>query len=303
MINKETYETTVVVGSTLAARGLIVTAKPNTVLSELVRLSVPTVDVTATTAANTEISDPFISEAEAVYWHTAGDIDTPSEHDKEISGYITDISRFVNSHISNAKNIVNPLVTEFAETIAKYRQDNSLDEPSKKFNIIVLNIPTILKDDFFLDSIANFKDRSILAPEKTLTLSTRTPEELSDLIMSGDKKTDQYILEWLATLDGDFLSKVWNNLFTSNPINTNPISDEFSGRILGFSDISNSLNIYDKANVALAILLLSRKLEGDVIDENLDMSLAEYKGLVSQYELYSAALLSFCIGQKMLSEI
>ena len=263
----------------LAESGKVLVAKPNTVLSELVRLSQPAAELRTDENAS---SDPYF---EAVVYSTQGSLDSPSFHSLELDAIIDQISKTVTADISFAKNVVRPLVLEFAENLVAFKDKNSSKCASEMFNIICLEIPSLLKQDFFLDSLEYYKGKTPIKPSSNFSLGIKTEEELLTLIATGHAKTDKEILAWLSTLEADFLLNIWKCFFTA---------EQNSSMRYGFTDIDMA-NIYDKASYALAIHLIARKLYEHVDESAVDINLAVYKDLAVQYRDYSGAILASSI--------
>lgn len=279
MIRKDTLVATLPMSFSYAETNKTLVAKPNTLLAELVRHSIPPY---ALEVKDQEGLDTFFGAMEVT---TTGSLETPSSHSLELDAIITDLSKLVTGHISYAKNIVKNLVVDFAEDIARYREENANKDPSAKFNIETLNIPELLKDGFFLDNINYYNGKTIIRPDVRFSLADKSRESILELMMTGDKKTDKLALEWLASLPEEFLPALWLSFFT----------DLGDARAVISFDALERLNVYDKANYALGIYLLARKLYDQVDESAKDMNLSSYKKVALEYRDYAGAVLAACV--------
>ena len=123
MLTKDAVLSTIALSMALAEQGKVAQAKPNTVVSELVRttnavfLSIPE-PVNSDPAPIT--NETFTYFAEMVEQTTSGTLEKPSEHDKTFDAFIDEISMFVSRHLSFARNVVKPIVVEYADAVQAY---------------------------------------------------------------------------------------------------------------------------------------------------------------------------------------
>jgi hypothetical protein len=289
MLKTATFQTATGAAAAVASLGKVITTNPGTPLSELVRLSSPIFTLGAdgkianTTAQNpdpTNVMDDnqffgFMAEAA-----TTGTIDNPSQHSLELDGLIKDLSTVVGAHVSHARNVVRPLVQELAVAFTKHLTEAKPDEAADNATITTLRLPALLRDVSFLDTLSAFKDKAILTPDQAFGLPAISKEELDGLLTIGHDRSDKLIVEWLSHLPEGFAFNVWNTFFM------------VQGRA-GFElqvDAIARLNPFSKADVALAILLISRKLEANVMTVD-SMNLNTYNKVCAQYVEYASTLL------------
>ena len=111
MIQQNIVQATLCLSSQIADKGLTLVPSPNTILSELVGLSVPYItDYSQSTnpSESAESNTSLLNMATAVQLHTAGSLENPSRHTLEMDGLIKDLSKIVSTHINIAKTVVNP---------------------------------------------------------------------------------------------------------------------------------------------------------------------------------------------------
>jgi hypothetical protein len=290
MIHSNSFLTAAPFSAVLANNGFTLVAKPGTVLGELVRMSVPVQDSTLTeeVKAATVFDETAAMNSEAIFveYDSKGSDNMPSQHTLEMGAFITDIGKAVTPHISYAKNVVRPMVLEFAEKVTEYMENKRPREASQDYNIVTLKTPSILTDESFLDSLTNYKDKSILTPDSNLSFGTKSKEELLAMVMLGHARTDKMITEWVTNKPDDFLETVWNVFFTKESVQRS-----LNG-VHGYEDVAK-LNAFERADYALAIFLLANKATNDIQESSL--SLTAYKTLCLQYVEYAATTLVGCL--------
>lgn len=286
MLNNNSYLAAIGVATELALQGKVLTAKPNTPVHELVRHCSPGIEYKIDNEDSVNNFGYFLENTTGNIINNDKSINS-STHSLELDGFVDDLSKLVTKHISLAKNIVKPIVVEYAEDLKNYLETHKTASPSSKFEIVSLQVPELLRDDSFLDSIGNYKQKSVLTPDnsKTLTLENKTKEELLGLCSTGRDRTDELIKVWLSRQSEQFLNDVWVSFFTKfTPV----------GKLYNYENI-NTLNTYEAADVALAIYLLSKKIFDDV-QTSVD-NLQLYQTKVAQLRDYAGALLVFNINK------
>lgn len=298
MLNSKTYETTLALAAKLDEAGVVAAPSTNTVLSELVRLSVPPLEVafdTSVPEGADAVMNHLMSQSLSVELFTTGTLDSPTQHSLEMDGYINDLSKLVTAHIAHAKNVVKPKVMDMANKLITYKETTANTEPSAKFNIVSLVTPNIFKDGLFLDSISGYRDTSIISPDLSFNLPNQSQEELVELISTGEKRTDDLILEWLGGLDADFLSTIWIAVFTKLPLDTGnkELASKLSYVKGNLGEVGSS-NTFERADIMLAIFLFARKLMDHVV-EGSEIPLQLYKRTAGQIKDFAGASLANCI--------
>ena len=289
MIKESSFTGAIPSATALDAMGKTALPKSGTVIGELVRLSVP-VDFKEngtnndTTLAPTPNESNLDTYALRVEFTTTGSLEAPTQHSLELDAYIRDLSKVVVQHVAFAKNVVRPLVTEFAESLNKYLTTAKPREAFETANIKSLRVPAILKDESFLDTLVAYKDKAILTPDVSLKLCSKSLPELQEFIYIGHDRSDKLIAEWLSHLPEAFLLNVWNSFFCPNAS-----ALEGNGAIALNYDYVHSFNAFDKADHSLAILLLARKCASSVQESQ--HSLDTYQRFCAQYVDYASTTL------------
>lgn len=283
MISNQSYLTALSLAGKYAAIGMTVTAKPDTVVNDLVSKSIPPFPYTVDTEESLRSFGDLFSST------TKGTIEEPTQHELTMDGLVRDLSKLVTSHISFAKNTVKPMVVNMATAINEYRQNNATKQPSAKFNIITLNFPELLRDSSFLDTLTPYQDKTILTPDLSFSLAGKTTEEITAIMYTGHARTDKLIGEWLSAQDSNFVQTVWDSFFTKI----------VSKDIISFVDLEK-VNAFDSCNYALGIYLIARKLFDQV--EASDMNLSAYKNTAVQIRDYAGAKLAASVKKVALFE-
>lgn len=290
MLSNNSFTTAIPSAAALGITGQIAVAKPGTLIGELVRLSVPIEmkdfngkDVQTTNDSKAPVADwhSVASFGDQVNYVTKGTIDNPSLHSLEQDGYVADLAKVVTQHVAHAKNNVRPLVSSFALELQNYLTTTKPKDAATLFNIRTLRMSTLLKDESFLDTLVAFKDSVILTPEVSLNLGSKTKEELAELVLVGHDRTNKLIVEWLSHKSDEFLPQVWGSFFSVK-------SEGSTAALLYYEDL-NRMNAFDKADCALAMVLISRKITDQVQEST--MALAGYKNICAQYVKYASSLL------------
>lgn len=280
MIKQSTLSGASTLASQLDSQGLVAVAKPNTPLNELVNTTYPSFEVQI---QNDEQMFDVFSGIEAA---TRGTLEDPSQHSLQADGLIRDISKVVSEHISFAKNTVKPLVVEYAQQIEQYLTTQKPKQASELFEIVILDTPTLVKDESFLDTLKPYVSKTILEPDLRFNLGPKTTEELLGLITFGYERTDKLVLEWLSTLPEDFVLKAYTSFFTNEP----------GKAIISYDDITRA-NVFDRLNFGLAILLLATKLFDNVDETAKDTDLRVYRNTAAQYRDFAGALVTDALNK------
>lgn len=286
MIHKQTVINSAMVINTLDINKLNITPKANTVLQALVNATeFPFTNNTIIPEQELLSSlGNLLQDITASNVHGGEIVSSP--HDLVQGGYIDDISKAVSAHVNFAKTVVMPNVVIFAEHIKSYKESISTDDASTGLNIIQMDIPSLVEYDFFLDSIAKYKNKTVLVPSEEFTFPSKDIVDVLALMLTGDKTTDKIITEWTSNPDITILvSKVWKSFF------------EKSTSDLNYNTIG-TFNSFDKLNFALIHYLISNKLSNNV-ESGIEVTLTKYNTILNQYKEYSGSLLCVAIQQTL----
>lgn len=278
MLKSNTLNASVTLASQLADKGLTIVAKPNTVLNELVGLAALPYDVLLDSDA--ALVEAF-SNIEKI---TAGSLENPNQHGLQLDGVIKDLSRVVTAHVSYARTVVKPLVVEFAKDIEEYLTTYKSKTAGELFEVQVMALPELASDESFLDTLKPYQKKTVLRPDLKFRLGLKTKEELLGLITYGYDRTDKLVLDWASHQSEEFLTRIYNSFFTQESVPD----------IISYPDIDR-LNVFERLDHALAILLMATKLFSNVDDSASDVDLQVYRNTAAQYRDYAGALVCDCL--------
>lgn len=278
MIQKESILTAIGFAEMLAVNNQVVVAKPSTVVAELVKRT--NEDILA--AGGEFDAAIFASDVEHI---TSGELNAPSQHDMYADEVINQISKAVLNHVNFAKNIVKPLVVDYAEGVMQYLQNFQYPSACDQFNVVVADLPELLEDEGFVDSLKKYVGKTILKPETMPSLGRKAPEDLLTMMLIGDREADQAITSWYSRLGNDFFMNLWENLFRADQPERAILS------YVSYDDIL-SFDVFERADYALAIYLLANKLFDTVDDSVEGMNLNAYRNIMAETRDFAAAVLS-----------
>lgn len=291
MIKSSTYMLSLATASALTGMGKTAVPQNNTVLQELVRLSLPSQDMVIDSDQSLESFGHLLEGS------TTGTLELPTDHDNYLDGLIHDLSKLVNQHINTAKNIVKPVVIDFAEKLQHFSQDfdkRSAENSLGQYEIVEKCVPDILRDESFIDTLVRYDGKSLLTPDDNARLrcAVKTKEELAELISTGTARFDKLLAGWLAEMPSEFLVQVWNSFFTT-------CSTHYT---LTYTTVSG-LNVYDRIDASLAIYLMANKIYDDVQEQTDAVDLNTYRDYVSQIREFAAVQLTFSLKKANLNNI
>lgn len=265
MIDKKSFEQAIPLASILASKGMSIVAVAGTPLEKLTS----TTALLSTVSASVEVGDQAsLGENDARDYQYSSDNEA---HNSYFDQVVTLLSSSVSQHISNAKNVVSPLVLAASETIIERMKLEVETEPSYK--VIVVGLPEPMKNDSFKEAVIKASGGIYADPEKYLRLTDKSPQEIQEMMLTGSNEFDEKIKLWFVSKGDVFFDRVWKNSFMdtieSNVSNPSTLMDSFKDK-------------KDGTDYALAVYFLARRLMDDVPAET-KMTLADYKRYVAQY--------------------
>ena len=208
---------------------------------------------------------------------SSNELHTP--HTLAMDACIADISKYVLAHISFAKNIVKPLVIEFADRINKELEIFNQKKATDSFDIEIKDYPEILDSTSFMDDISSYRSSTASIPTKYIEMPSKSLEEVLELLLVGSKEVDNLIISWYSRLGNNFIISVWNSFFCQQ--NENGL---FNYDSLGREDI------FTRCDIGLFLYLVGSKLYNNVEDIK-GISLDEYKIAMSEIRDYGGSIL------------
>lgn len=292
MIDKKAALASIGLADHFSDKGFVVTAAPNTVLSELVRLSNSELVSIVGERNSTNEDDilPYEELADNLVVLTQGSLEQPSQHDQCLDNVVSDISKAVSAHISFAKNVVAPTVLSFKENIETELDKLHQLDPSSEFNIEVADIPEILRDKTFTSILSRYESKTPIPPESLPYIKGKTLEDILALLPYGEAETDTLIQKWINTKNQEFYLKVWNSFFAY----------DFNLPYYQLEDTLN-LDVYESCDLGLTLYLIANKLYNSDPQMS-DISLADYQNRLAQIRDYGGALVQKALAKAELTE-
>lgn len=288
MIKNSTFGLAVASAVDLTAKGKVVAPQSNTVLQELVRLSVPSTDYVIENDAD------LLAYGSLIEGSTQGTPDFPSEHDKYSDGLVHDLSKLVTKHINYARNVVKPVMMDFAQKLQGFKEE--LDLKSKevglgRYEIIEKSVPELLRDESFLDTLSRYDNGRVIQPDGSLRLKcmVRSEEELLQLLSTGSARFDGMIASFVTDLPAKTVERVWLSYFTNQPL----LQDQYIN--------INAGNVYQRLEIALLVYLFANKIYDDVQEQEESMLLPVYRETVNQLRDYAGSVIIFSLKKAVLN--
>jgi len=211
--------------------------------------------------------------------------DSISLHDRVLGDTVDQVSDLVKSHISTTKNVVAPLVIEMGDALNEYIHTNWTNmNVASGFKIIPHKIPRVLVQSNLLNELDYYNNKTLLYPETTPKLSSKSYDDILLLLLTGDSNIDKDIVALSSQMGTGVIEFIYNSLFTITDVN-NPLT---IGAI-------SEMVVFDRLNYATIIYLISRKLLTDVDNENWDVSLSIYNKVITDMRDYGGTLLFLCL--------
>lgn len=171
------------------------------------------------------------------------------------------IAAYVQSHLSFAKNVVKPIITELVECFTEKVQNTNIS-PFNDFKIVKRELPLPMLnsdvkdavDDYARVEISSVEYPQYNAPDKNII-------EIVELMKTGNKKADEAIDTWVATVGDAEIAAAYERVFCG-PKGTYP-----KNRVIGVSR--------DSWDSTLAVFLMARNLHNKPW-EGCSMSLVNY---------------------------
>ena len=289
MIQKDNYLTALNVAQDLAARKINLTARPSTVLGELLDLSASCstmkttmpVTLTGNPSPNNQMLIRSPEDRAMDVECNTSIYNNDSQHDLKLQAMADDIAPFVTSHISFARNVVAPLVGDFSGKILKFLEVARPLDPVSQFNIRQRDIPEILQDESFLSSgLSNYQPK---VPEWiNFPRNLEVPDDeayYQNLVNVGNDRQNALIAKWLAPLGAGFVKAVYCRSFSDmecrDDYTPKPGGSELQSLFM-LNDPGKYSNPYDSMDHALAVYLIATRLIVEVQSVK-GMSLLKYK--------------------------
>lgn len=281
MLFKDSVLASAPLAEELTKEGLSLTVRPNTLLASLVN---------ATYQAKVNTVSPIQPDGDVVAMEignmlerlTNGTVDHQTAHDMAMTEVVDLLKQSILRHVSFARNVVIPVVKEYAENLIQHMEAGREETAASQFNIRQLKVPEFIQDLGFLDKVKVYKDAIPVDPDKGI-LGLKTADEIVKVLMTGDQSLDQDIVAWYSRKGPQFLDSIWQNFFMDG-------SQVPEGAERVFVDTIQAMNVFDKLDYAIGIYLLGDHLY-DRVDENVTgVDLSGYKTIMAHARDFGGAV-------------
>lgn len=288
MISTNSVELSLSAAQYFATKGLAVRAKPDTPIHSLVGTVAPLLtkmDLSniAEGLNDTNTSMPDYIQGLANFISLASDT---KEYDGAVEELSAVVSTAVKQHFSFAKNTVLPLVLDYTAHMQNFKDSYTPKSASASFNIVQYELPSLMTDPAFLESMRPYKDDVRATPALSLSLGVKNIEEVSGLMYLGERDADALITE-LVTNNVELLSEIYSSVFSLG------MDPTFKTKITSLDDY-RKLHEFDKVKVYLSIYLMANGLMSKV--EDTAMTLSQYNNALSDVKNWAGCNLMSSLG-------
>jgi hypothetical protein len=273
MLPQENVSASSTLAKLYATKGLSIVPKENTLLAQLVRSATPWGINSDRFDNQGEVYDfdSFVTGLgrETQFMTDSHIDDKKSQFDCELDAAVADLKAAITSHISLAKNVVAPVVADYAEKVQAALDAASVKPASEMLNVKLAQLPEPFSDASFANLFSDYDAVRPFIPERVLDLGQRSAEEIRAFLETGDDGVDKLIFNWILTKEPDFLVTIWNSFFTK-----------------GWADIRAeeviAMNDFSALEVGTVCYLLGQKLFDKIPEDVKGVNLDTYKKLVAQ---------------------
>lgn len=138
---------------------------------------------------------------------------TSNIHNKVQSECVRVVSKAISSHLSFARNVVNPIVSELAsntlDELESYTKVNVTD-----FNILEYSPPKPYYNSKLEDLVSRFKDAKFGDMDTKRIAGETSLSEVSDLLKTNIPTLDEDIKYWIDNACESWLLNIWSEVFS-----------------------------------------------------------------------------------------
>lgn len=258
-------------------RDIKLVPKADTVLSKLVSASIPAIDMPIdNTVTNEQDIDNYSFFIET---STSGSLENTSVHDNVYGGTVDDLAKIVSSHISHAKNIVKPIVVEFAERLNDYVNFTDRDKAlTGVLEVIQFRLPDLFRDESFMDNFKYYENATLVEPTSYFTFEDKSIEQLNDMFKIGHDRTDILIKDWFSKEGQDHALNIWNSFFSKDRMKTYKLYSDLAGK-----------NQYERMHAGFSFYMIGKYLLENIQSSN--MNIDQYNNFAASIRDYGGVML------------
>jgi len=271
MIHKKSFEVSIDSANLFLSSGKNIQAVVGTPLQQLA------------TNSNTLENDLPLENRDNITDIDCGSLEILTDNDSHNSlfdDYVQNLSKALVFQINNAKNIVNPLINSAVEKVSMITRTG--DQYEHGFEIIPQAIPQPLFNDELIKEVKQNVAGALIDPRKSILIPGQTLDGILESLKIGSEVFDQSIQEWFVSVGDKTILEFWNSFFA-------PVTESGLGKRPEFVQYITGK---DKANKALFVYLISRKLLHTDPPENTGVSLGVWRETIRDHINVSATVLS-----------
>lgn len=270
MIDKGSFEKAIGAAEAFALKGLTVLPVEGTPLAQLVN----TTNLVSGLTFSGESAEVIQSHQDQLSMTSDN-----QEHSSFYDDYVNGLSTGLGYQISNARNIINPIVNDAVEKVRTLMTEANSSPYS--FEIKQVDLPQPMQNMSLVEEIETNAQGSLLPPRNRIILrGMSTPQGIVDAMVTGSELFDSAIRDWVGTIGEERLAGIWAKTFAPATESNLEMVPELLQAVSG----------PDATETALVVYLVARKLFDNIPDET-GMDLATWKGAVRDYLTVSSIVL------------
>lgn len=280
MLSQKSLQTARGVAESLVEDGVILTLTPTSLLSEVVAASRSPFDETS--FAGSPLDTGLLYAVNV----TAGDSAADSIHTVALEDLAEKIGELAVPHLRHARTVVAPIVTSFNDAVTARILAHKPHDPASDYNIIQVDMPEILKDASFLESLKKITAGQDLPPNlPLLNIGDFNADQVQSLVGAGLPDFADDIKKAILNIPEQDIKAFWNMFYNSGTADSRPI----------YSFLSETP--YKRAQAFLLLYAVSMGLEQNVPESLKEISLAALRSDLDVQVRYAAVALNIAVNQ------
>ncbi len=281
---ERSFNTALPMAQELAGNGILLSATPSSLLSELCSTSAPI-------EFERKLGDGVFNTVSIADYGFMLNTNTMGETGARWGASFDDATKhlagLIRNHISYIRNVVKPRVVEAVNEASVYVQELGGTNPASQLEISKLSIPEFASDPAFLILLDSFKNREVVRPNGySLNFNFKAPpDDFKTAFTTGNARIDTLVNLWANSLDIDFLKQAWYVFFCGGEL-----LKTYNGSMLSQDDMF-SPNLSVRLNTALAYFLIANYYDTHLPDVSTNQDLSVVKNRIYDHLLFAGTTL------------
>lgn len=209
-------------------------------------------------------------------------IDGVTPHSALMDNVVSVLAKAVKRHISLARTVVKPLVTEFYEKVSEDLENTAPVNPGAAFDIQVLELPSCVYDSSYISQFDKYQDKIFpMNNNETMDIGEVSQEFLHHLLRDGYIEIDNSIKNLVCSLPSGYLKNLWDGFFTHKD----------SAEVIVPSTVT-IMNSYEKLYVGILLYQMCKNLFDESEIKLGNYTLAEFKDKLTGILDYAGGLVA-----------